>query len=191
MLDAANPPGGDTRALMTRQAAAADIVLLNKTDIASRAQIAAAETMLAGCAPSARVIRTVDCAVTPSVLLGPLGPDDRRASGPEPEAPAHAGDGFATLSLEAADPVDRDRLERLLDTLPCPVLRIKGLLRFADDPGGVRVLHQVAARRRISAQAVESGNSRIVLIGTRRAMNPEALARHFESVGLGPVGAAP
>jgi len=55
--------------LLARQVTAADIILLNKTDLVVAAEADAASAHLSHLAPKAQILRTVECAVPHAVIL--------------------------------------------------------------------------------------------------------------------------
>lgn len=64
------------------------------------------------------------------------------------ERPAHTHPfGSATLPLPPM--VSRAAFERFVQTLPASVVRAKGLVRFAEDPGPMYVWHRVPGRTRV------------------------------------------
>lgn len=64
------------------------------------------------------------------------------------ERPAHAHPfGSATRPLPPM--VSRAAFERFVQTLPASVVRAKGLVRFAEDPGPMYVWHRVPGRARV------------------------------------------
>lgn len=184
VLDAANPPAAEVAELMIRQIAAADIVLLNKTDIATRQQLAEAEAIATRHAPRAQVLRTAECAVPTAALLGPLNIAPRVLEPHSSSGHSHFASTFTTLALRSHKTIDLAKVEHLLDTLPCNVLRAKGLLRVSDAEKTVYELHQVGGRRRTTLAGMTCNSSELVLIGTREAMDLETLMQHFSVAGF-------
>ena len=144
---------GDT---IARQLAAADLLLLNKTDLAG--DVATLRRWLAAQSP-APVIEAQHAEVPVDLLFGLP-----RLGGP---TPADAPDDFASWSYEWTEPVERDVVLGMLRT--AGVLRAKGIVRFADSPARRSVIHQVGSRLDIADDEPwrESETSRVVLLGLR------------------------
>ncbi len=144
---------GDT---ITRQLVAADLLLLNKTDLAD--DVAALRRWLSAQSP-APVIEATHAEVPVDLLFGLP-----RHGGP---TLADAPVDFASWSYEWAEPVERDVVLAMLRS--AGVLRAKGIVRFADSPGRRSVIHQVGSRLDIADDEPWRGSesSRVVLLGLR------------------------
>lgn len=129
-----------------RQLAAADVLVLNKTDLVSAGQLAELTDWLAGSAPGVPVLPARDGAVPLPALVG-FGHD----IAPDPDPPSHAHD-YVTASQTLYGPIDRAGLERYLDDLQAGVLRVKGIVRLTDSPRLRTVVHRVASRRAITTE---------------------------------------
>jgi G3E family GTPase len=145
-----------------RQLAAADVLVLNKTDLVSAAQLAELDEWLARSAPGVPVLHARDGDVPVSALAG-FAHDG--LPGIEPTAHDHGHD-YLTVSVPLEQPIDRPRLERFLDGLPEGVLRVKGIVQLKESPDRRTVVHRVATRRTISTEGPwRAGDSgRLVLI---------------------------
>ncbi|GAB1344198.1 CobW family GTP-binding protein [Gemmatimonas sp.] len=106
----------------------------------------------------ARALHELSCAVAVDVRLG--GRSAMGNSGLPPAATARPRDeraahthpfGSATLPLPAL--VSRHAFEQWVQALPPSVVRAKGLVRFADDPGPMYVWHRVPGRSRVRLDA--------------------------------------
>ena len=148
----ADPRLADT---LERQVARADLLVINKCDLADGAAL---EGRLAELAPSARVVRAVMGAVPEGLVAGSAGPISRF----EVEAPGHP---FRTWHWRSDAVVDEGRLRGVVGALPRAVLRLKGVCRVG--AGGGPYLVQLAGPRwslRPWPGAVEE--SVLVAIGT-------------------------
>jgi G3E family GTPase len=145
---------GDT---VTRQLAAADLLVLNKVDLAHEL------ADLRGWLPthSAAPIFEACHADVPLDLL--FGLD--RHGGSAGDGPA---DSFASWSYEWPEPVEREIVLAMLRDATA-VLRAKGIIRFADAPGRRSVVHLVGHRLDVNDDGPWSGNatSRLVLLGLK------------------------
>jgi G3E family GTPase len=132
------------------QLAQADLVLLNKADLADAPTLAAAETAVQQINPSAELRRSVQGQVPLSVLLNRAAFDIQRLKVPAPKLGAAPVDarapvyrrpttgphsaGVASVSLSFARPFDRSRfmpwLQRLVVERGADLLRAKGIVAF-------------------------------------------------------------
>ncbi|MBN8892102.1 MAG: hypothetical protein BGP12_03050 [Rhodospirillales bacterium 70-18] len=152
---------------LRRQLEFAEIVLLNKSDLADPAAAAAA---VAAIRPQARLLPVSHGQAPPEALDFP--PPRRSTSRLHADDPVH---GFRTWLWPAAEVLDRDRLRALLAALPHGVLRVKGFCRLT--PDGAPHLLQYAAER--WAFAPLDGPPGLVVIGTPDMPGADALAALF------------
>ncbi|MFO1085423.1 MAG: GTP-binding protein [Reyranellaceae bacterium] len=145
---------GDT---ITRQLAAADLLVLNKTDLA--VDRAALRGWLAAHA-SAPVLEAQHADVPIDLLFGL----ERRGASLA-DAPT---DGFASWSYEWPGMVEREGVLALLRDAR-GVLRAKGILRFADAPDRRTIMHGVGSRLEFSDGGpwCDGTMSRLVLLGLK------------------------
>ncbi len=172
---------GDEQAyadLIEDQITAADVVLLNKTDLASANLRAGLTEWVRALVPQARIIET-SYAALPAGLLFDL-PDAPEK--PAPRQHNHASD-FATWSYTSTRRFRTAALHHALLHLPVPVLRIKGLLALTT-PADTRVLLQGVGRRMTFTTAAPwehvAPHSQLVAIGQHGALDPDALQRLFD-----------
>ncbi len=119
---------GDT---ILRQLADADLVIVNKIDLAPRIARADLGAWLAEVAPRARIIEADHAAVDPSVALG-VYDETRRFIADAPDA-AHEAGRFASLSLTLPDRLDVERLAARLASGDVGLARAKGFARDEHD----------------------------------------------------------
>jgi G3E family GTPase len=145
---------GDT---VTRQLAAADLLVLNKVDLAH--DLAALRGWLSTHA-AAPVLEARHADVPLDLLFGL-----DRHGGP---AGCGTADGFASWSYEWPEPVERETVLAMLRDA-AGVLRAKGIVRFADAPARRSVVHLVGHRLDVSDGGPWSDNapSRLVLLGVK------------------------
>jgi G3E family GTPase len=152
--------------LVRDQIAAADIVLLNKTDLVEPGCRENLRTWIGAINPRARVLETERCRV-PAPLL--LGIESRRASRLGNQAHDGHHHGFITHTYTNATPFDLHRLVETLKALPPAIYRVKGLVRLAEAPG-LRISLQMVGGR-IDTEVLgrwenEQPRSELVFIGT-------------------------
>ena len=165
-----------------QQAAAADVLVVTKVDLADGAAV---EAELRRLNPVADIVKAVSGDVDPDVLLGAR----RSARGDSPEAlpePGHAHeDAVRAVSLTLEGPVDwlgfGVWLTMLLHARGRDILRVKGLL---DTGGGGPLLlnavqHVVHPPEHLPAWPDDDRRSRLVVIG--RGFEAEELDRSLRS----------
>jgi G3E family GTPase len=145
---------GDT---VTRQLAAADLLVLNKVDLAH--DLAALRGWLS--THSAAPVLEARHADVPLDLLFGL---DRYGG----DAGSGVADSFASWSYEWPEPVERETVLAMLRDA-AGVLRAKGIVRFADAPARRSVVHLVGHRLDVSDDGPWRDNapSRLVLLGVK------------------------
>ncbi|MCL4765348.1 MAG: GTP-binding protein [Hyphomicrobiaceae bacterium] len=176
------------------QAACADIVLLNKCDLASGQQLVAVEEGLQGPVPNLRILRTRFADVPRAVLFAaPPGQGEalerarnRRASAGHVHHHDHGhaghlhdhGEEFESWSWQGAGPLDSRKLRDAMRRLPPGLLRAKGILRLAGQPEGRGVFHLVGKRMSLEVEAgPPPAMSQLVAIGRRGTFDPAGLTR--------------
>ncbi|MBN9491355.1 MAG: GTP-binding protein [Alphaproteobacteria bacterium] len=145
---------GDT---VLRQLKAADLLVLNKIDLADDPSVV--RTWLDG-QSMAPVLEARHADVTLALVFGLDQHGVSQSDGnPKP---------FRSWSYSWPDPVDRSALLAMLDEVPSHVLRAKGIVRFADSADRRSIVHMVGRRVDISEDGSWPGDveSRLVLVGT-------------------------
>jgi len=142
---------------ITRQLAAADLLVLNKIDLAQDPALVRGWLSMQSAAP----ILAASHAAVPLDLLFGL---DRHGT----SNGAATADGFASWSYEWSEPVERETVLAMLRDA-AGVLRAKGIVRFADAPGRRSVVHLVGRRLDVSEDGPWSDGttSRLVLLGPK------------------------
>lgn len=144
------------------QVAHADVVLLNKIDLAEIETIEAARRQVAAIAPGASVIASLHCDVELGLVLdGPT----RGGAAPAPEHDHQHGDAghghFDSFVLDAAGGVSRAGLEGFFAALPDTVHRAKGFMSV----DGAPCLVQFSPGQLDIEAATGGGAARLVVIG--------------------------
>ncbi|MCP8881932.1 GTP-binding protein [Devosia sp. XJ19-1] len=151
---------------LERQLAHADLVVVNKADLASESQLASAILAVQRIRPDARLVQTIE-SVLPDELIGGIMVTERpsidvhahdhhdcghdHCDHPEhhhDHANPHHDQQFARWLTPAPAALDRAQFEAALSELPSALLRLKGWVRFsdADEPF---LVHYTAGRYRI------------------------------------------
>ena len=173
---------------LARQLRSADLVVLNKADIASAEALAAAKVWVEGSAPGTPCIETVEAAVPLALVSGlPRPAPAPHACGPDcahdhgHESPGH-GEIFQTWSAQPEATIPAATLRAWLREMPPGVLRLKGLLRTGHGPEGDEWSEVQYAGRHGSVRKASppSGQARasIVAIGLQRQL-PEKMLKEF------------
>lgn len=175
---------GDT---VRRQLAGADLLVLNKCDRLAAPGLARVRDWLRAQYPAIPRIEAVQGALAPELLLGTAGGAGaaRKDTLPRDHGHAHDGETFAAWSFASDRPFDGLALRTLLKDLPAGILRAKGVLVLAEEPGRRMILHYVGRRTELrpsDAAARASGRmprNQLVLIGLPESLDPADLERRF------------
>lgn len=166
---------GDT---ITRQLAEADLVIANKTDLVTGAQLEALRTWIAEAAPQARLIEAERGQVPVDVMFG-IGHASQPAGLFSPgtlKPVADASSQYESASFAIPHRVDVEKIARALSKLECGLIRAKGVLRDAD--GSTRALQVVGSRFEVTVfEGVATG---IVCIGLRGQVNRTAIEQAID-----------
>ncbi len=153
---------------LERQLARADLIILNKTDLAPPDVAAAAVRRIR---PDARLIEVARATLPEALILGTPGmPASRFAA----EPPEHA---FRTWLWQETEPFDQERLAAVLEALPAAVLRLKGVCAIG--PEAAPHLLQLAGRR-WSLAPWDAAPTGLVMIGTSALPDDQALKALFD-----------
>jgi G3E family GTPase len=168
------------------QVAHADIVLLNKIDLASPEQLAAVRAEVAELNPGARIVTTEHCGVDAGLVLDALsGWEPSQHEGGHHHHHGHHGHhgghpDFESEVLDAAGPVARAALESFFAGLPPEVLRAKG---FMVVDGAASLVQFTAGQLEITPTTLDRV-PQMVFIG--RDLDRAGLAASFAFAGAAP-----
>ncbi|WP_105373326.1 CobW family GTP-binding protein [Neorhizobium huautlense] len=167
----------------------ADLVLLNKTDLVSAHELAAAEKQVRQLNPLARLIHTKDCAVPIDVVLDLGAFDLNNIMSIDPailEDHEHEHDqSIACVALRQEEPLDPAAfnawLNQLVQVQGADILRMKGVLNFAGEARRYvfHGVHMTLEGRPGKPWREDVRLSDIVFIG--RDLDPAELRRGLES----------
>jgi len=115
----------------------ADTILLNKIDLISSESVSDIQASLQEMNPKANIVATQHCSVDPQQILTV---DSEHMKGSDHENRVNANHdhdhpeegGFQAFSFEENHPLDREKLEAFLQSLPPNLFRLKGWGRFPD-----------------------------------------------------------
>lgn len=150
--------------VVRRQIGAADLIILNKTDLVDAESLSAVVDWLAGLAPGAGIVTSSWGRIDPALVFEGAQPTAAGRYG----GLAHAQPGtFFNATAPMKEALDLDELDTVLGHLPASVHRVKGFV--IDIATGRTMLVQcVAARRSISPYPHSADNPppALVAIGT-------------------------
>jgi G3E family GTPase len=178
------------------QIAFADVILLNKVDLVSDAELQEVERLIRAINPYARLIRTNHCDVPIAEVLGRNAFDLDRILEIEPDFLEeghhhHHNDDVRSLSFTIDGEVEPELfmpwLTKLTQDQGPDILRCKGIVAFPDEPKrfvfqGVHMIIDGDVQR--DWKAGEKRTSRAVFIG--RNLDKDAIQKGFESCAVFP-----
>ena len=132
----------------------ADIILLNKADLVSPADLRDVEEQVRAYNDSAPVVPTVRCDIDVDLLFG-LG-----AERPAARPTVASEHGFQAFSFSSDRVLDRGRFDQVVEDLPPEVFRAKGFVRLGD---GDYLFNYVAGRAEREPHAATA--TELVFIG--------------------------
>lgn len=172
-----------TAAVLRPQLSAADLIVLNKTDLLRHSK----EMLLArieSLAPGKTILESVHSALPADVVLG-IGAAHSAGffcvEGGKHETP------FRSFSMSWPEPLNRNRLESSLRQLPRNIIRAKGVFHF-EGSGSERFVYQRVGER--SSLSPDAGGlagdnvSRFVAIGPAATFDASAVEGCFAKLGL-------
>jgi G3E family GTPase len=174
-----------TRDLVFGQIGYSDLVLLNKIDLADRAQVDAVRTFVHDRLPTVRIIETSHAQVPFHVLLG-TGPGHTAAAAGHPTGGGHRhGSGaFGHWTYTRDGAVDLDALLASIRLLPRSIYRIKGFVHSTHDPDHRYLLQAVGQRggaHRFDEWAGRPRTTELVIIADRSGAGRTTIDEQFDA----------
>lgn len=194
----------DYASLIVDQITAADIVVLNKIDLVSPADLATVSDWVRTIVPRARILTAVHGVVPLPFILGvgryriPLEAVSVGAPPPQQtlmeEHADHAHDGhnhthdhqavFETWSYHAERPFGLRAFQQVIKTLPMTIFRAKGVIWIAESPGRGAVVQMVGSRIMLTIGKPWDDtppHTALVMIGTPGGIDGDTLTRQFDA----------
>jgi G3E family GTPase len=161
------------------QAAASDLVLLNKCDIADPAQVDELELLLRQAQASMRIARTT-AAHVPRELVSDAAAS-RIGFKPRPERRHSQHDTFTSRAWTSAAPISITAFETAVQALSPSIYRAKGIVHFKEHIGMRAVFQMVGRRSQLSfePETADTTSSSLVAIGRRGVFDASAFDRLF------------
>ena len=178
-----------TRDLVFGQIGYSDIVLLNKIDLAQRAQVDAVRNFVHDRLPAVRIIETSHAQVPFHVLLG-IGPAET-AKTPDRGTDSghrHSSGAFQHWTYTRDCAVDTGTLLASIRLLPRSVYRIKGFVHSARDPDHRYLLQAVGQRgeiHRFDEWAGRVAGTELVIITDRSGVDRTAIDAQLDACFTG------
>ncbi|MBO9453129.1 GTP-binding protein [Tropicibacter sp. R16_0] len=185
----------DLAKLKLQQIGFADLVILNKVDLAGVEGSAKVKRWIESHFTRVRLVPAINCEVPLDILLA-VGRFDVEPAMSGRESHDHHdhhhhehdhnhGSFFNTWSYQTDVPVSRSALERMVKReLPGNIYRCKGFVRIAEDPEHRYVLQVVGRRMDLSKDrpwGSDTPQSRIVAIAHKSTLNGEHLKALFDA----------
>jgi len=181
--------------LKVRQVGFADMLILNKVELAGPAQVGKVRAWLDDHFNRLRIVETNYCEVPLEILLsvGRFDPaqsslrealEHRDYKGPNCEGHNDHSKTFSIWSYESAQPLSLDALREVARKLPGNIYRAKGIIYSSDAPEHRAVLQVVGRRVDISIQAEwgqRTPRTQIVAIGATDSIDASLLEKTFAS----------
>lgn len=177
---------GELASLAMEQLDVADIVVLNKCDLASPEQLKALKQRWLY--PGVRLLETSFGKVPLELVLGVGGFEPARLSSTH-QCDAHCthedhGHQFESWSWSCERPLSLAALRKVLEGLPQSIYRAKGICRLVELPERRALLHLVGSRSDLEPGAPWDDSeplTRLVVIGERGGFCPDQLQAAFEA----------
>jgi G3E family GTPase len=175
----------------------ADLIVLNKTDLAGAETVAALRRHIESAFPYARILEAAHARIPLELALGVGRFDATRLTREAEDIHVHAvgehhdhdhdhGKVFDSWVWEADRPAGFAALQTVFDQLPRTVYRAKGVLYLADYPEHKVILQMVGKRAALSfagkwADVGETPRTQVVMIASHGGMDVDALRAAFEA----------
>jgi G3E family GTPase len=162
---------GDT---ITRQLAAADLVVANRCDLVDEASLRETLAWLAQESPAARILPATRAEIAPELLLGLRdGALPRLSATLTTPGAADAASLYESLELDVPEDIDVAELGRRLSAPGTGVLRANGILNDV-------ALHVVGQRFEIDAAPVGATPGKLIVIGLRARLDRRAVEQALQ-----------
>ncbi len=163
------------------QVRVADIVLLNKCDLATEPQILEVEASLRKLSPSARIVRTENAAL-PLKSLDELvfEKPDEEALASEPHLCKAPPEHTESLELRSMRPLPKQRFYEFLDSCRNNIIRAKGIAEFDDSLRYVEVVNGTVTSK--SADGIDLGTDGTAICVILRNMKASEFREEFNKI---------
>jgi len=175
----------DVVKLKLQQIGFADLVILNKVDLAGVDGATTVKRWIDHHFTRVRLVPAINCEVPLDLLLSVGRFDESQVTHDAHRQNEEHGDRFGTQSYTDDRPLSRRSLERMIKReLPAGIYRCKGFVYLADDPVNRYVLQVVGRRADLTADrpwGTEQPQNRIVAISHNASGHADQLAALFDT----------
>lgn len=179
----AHPEYPDLMQLKLRQIGFADMVILNKVNLAGKEQIAKVKNWIDNHMNRVRIVEADYCDVPFEILMavGRFDPSEHRE---HHDHTHHHGETFNTWSYETTNPVSLTKLEEMIrKKLPANIYRCKGIIFSAENPDQQGVLQVVGRRTNVTSMynwGEKTPKTQIVAIAAQGSIDATRLKNLFD-----------
>ena len=165
-------------------AAAADLVLLNKQDLAAAADLQSLDAVFAGSAPNSTVLHTCHCRCSLELILGQRLSSNGVFTTENPVEPLSGHHGFVSWSRETKRKLDRSKFEQFVKYLAATSYRAKGRIFFQNQTSRPGIFNMVGRRAVLEMARSDDAEqiSQIVAIGKANSLDKTRLESWFEEM---------
>ncbi|MGH1426952.1 MAG: CobW family GTP-binding protein [Arenicella sp.] len=171
-------------------AAASDIVLINKADLAAKECLENLHDTISKCAPYTTLVETIHSDFPVNLILDfenlvVKNKLNKKTYSTKKPVLNHS-DRYRSYSFETKKLVDRNSFQKFAKTLPSSCLRAKAILRFNDHPNEYHVFNLVGFRANLEIKRIANTTiqSQFVAIGLTEKINPAEIEKAFLSTLL-------
>ncbi len=159
--------------LVQRQIQSADLLVLNKADLANADHLSNAKALVGHLLPNAHILETEQAMVPIDVCLGVNSEDVERLITSVDQHEMNHDKTFFSWTYVCKRPFVLEKLEGVLNELPASLVRAKGFVRLDQANGDMHVLQMVGRRWTLEPWDFEAG----------RAMKSEIVFIAMEGLG--------
>ena len=159
--------------IVVKQLQAAELLIVNKTDLVNNEKLTELQSWLENVSPNAARLNTSEGVIPLQIIFGDklqskvfLKKADSENNGTEKTISTHHNHQFKSLVINSSKKLDRKTFEVWCDSLPSSVIRGKGILYFEEEPEKLWVWQRVGKQSSIKKFLGNNSNSELVLIGT-------------------------
>ena len=175
---------GESAALAQLQVEAADILVLNKTDLVNSESLAAIRSAVRKLSPRSRMFEAHRGRVPLSLILGTGLADSRGDQRTSRSLPAHDQRGaFSSWHWTCDRPLSLPKLRSVFDRLPETIYRAKGVVYLEELPAYRFILQKVGRRsklRDVGKWGTEAPRTEMVMIGIAGGIDGDAMRMEME-----------
>ena len=159
--------------IVVKQLQAAELLIVNKTDLVNNEKLTELQSWLENLSPNAARLNTSEGVIPLQIIFGDKLQSkvfrkkaDSEKNGTEKTISTHHNHHFKSLVINSSKKLDRKTFEVWCDSLPPSVIRGKGILYFEEEPEKLWVWQRVGKQSSIKKFWGNNSNSELVLIGT-------------------------